>query len=212
MRIPRFGEKSHPGVVLRGKRVTLRALRANDFEQWSAVRVRCGEWLTKWEPQSPPQTPDVTQNRQAFDYRCMSRDREWQLGVGYGFGVFIDDGERFVGELNINGVARGPLQMAHAGYWIDRDVAGQSIMPEAVVVMLRFAFEDLGLHRMEISIIPRNSSSRRVVEKLGLREEGTSLRYLEINGVWEDHVHYAITVEEWQERRAEFTERWLSRP
>ena len=59
------------------------------------------------------------------------------------------------------------------------------------------------LHRMEAAIVPRNTASRRVVHKLGLREEGTSLRFLQIDGVYEDHVRYAITVEEWQLRRDE---------
>jgi [ribosomal protein S5]-alanine N-acetyltransferase len=48
-----------------------------------------------------------------------------------------------------------------------------------------------------------------VVEKLEIRNEGVAERYLEINGTWEDHVRYAITVEEWIERRDELVERWL---
>jgi len=78
------------------------------------------------------------------------------------------------------------------------------------VVLARFAFEDLHLHRIQVSIIPRNKASRRVMDKLGLREEGTAERYLEINGVWEDHVRYALTSEEWIDRRAELEQAWLS--
>ena len=81
-------------------------------------------------------------------------------------------------------------------------------MPESVVTVFRFAFEQMGLHRLQISIIPRNTSSRRVAEKLGLRDEGVAVRYLEINGVWEDHVRYAITAEEWAERRDELVTAW----
>ena len=76
-------------------------------------------------------------------------------------------------------------------------------MSEAVALVARFAFDELHLHRIQIAIIPRNTNSRRVVEKLGVREEGVALRYLEINGVWEDHCRYAMTVEEWDERRDE---------
>ena len=82
------------------------------------------------------------------------------------------------------------------------------MMPEAVVVALWFSFEHAGLHRVQISIIPRNTASRRVVEKLGLREEGTALRYIEINGVWEDHLRFAITAEEWRQRRDELLAAW----
>ena len=68
---------------------------------------------------------------------------------------------------------------------------------------MRFAFEQLRLHRLQIAIIPRNKPSRRVVEKLGLRLEGMAERYLEINGTWEDHLRYAITSEDWDERKEE---------
>jgi ribosomal-protein-alanine N-acetyltransferase len=66
------------------------------------------------------------------------------------------------------------------------------------------------LHRLEICIVPRNTNSRRVVEKLRLRNEGIAERYLEINGTWEDHVRYAITTEEWAARSDELTSAWIT--
>ena len=192
---------------LRGRRVTLRPLVATDFGEWSAVRLRSESWLTRWEPQRPPGVPDVTTNRSAFAARCRARDRERQLGTGYGFGIFAED--RFCGEINVNGVQRGPFQSAYVGYWVDEAQAGRGYCPEAVVVVARHCFEDLSLHRLQIAIIPRNAASRRVVAKLDLRDEGTAVRYLEINGVWEDHVRYAITAEEWLERRDELMAAWV---
>jgi ribosomal-protein-alanine N-acetyltransferase len=47
------------------------------------------------------------------------------------------------------------------------------------------------------------------MEKLDIREEGTAMRYLEINGVWEDHVRYAMTVEEWEERHEALLRDWV---
>ena len=94
------------------------------------------------------------------------------------------------------------------GYWIDEAKAGNRYIAEAVVAVIRFAFEHLHLHRIEICIVPRNHNSRRVVEVLGLREEGVALRFLEIHGAWEDHVRYAITAEEWDERAANFAAQW----
>jgi ribosomal-protein-alanine N-acetyltransferase len=75
---------------------------------------------------------------------------------------------------------------------------------------MQFAFEELNLHRLEICIIPRNSNSRRVVEKLDLREEGTAQRFLEINGVWEDHVRFGFTIEEWNDRGEQLVKDWLA--
>jgi [ribosomal protein S5]-alanine N-acetyltransferase len=184
----------------------LRPLVPNDFSTWSEVRTRNAEWLLKWEPRSLTGQGDATRDRSAFDLRCANRERDRQMGLAYSFGLFVDGA--FAGEINLNNVVRGAFQNVTIGYWIDQARAGNAYMSEAVVVVAKFAFESLHLHRCEINIIPRNSNSRRVMQKLAIREEGIALRYLEINGVWEDHVNYAITAEEWRDRLVEFSA-WL---
>jgi ribosomal-protein-alanine N-acetyltransferase len=179
----------------------------SDFEQWQEVRRANVEWLTRWEPRRLAGQPDPVEDRDAFSVRCSARHRERQLGTGYGFGVFV--GGRFAGEINVSAVQRGPFQSAYVGYWIDHRHAGQGYVPEGLVALFQHAFEQLRLHRLQIAIIPRNTASRRVVEKLGLREEGIAARYLEINGVWEDHVRYAMTSEEWGRRRDELLAAWI---
>lgn len=193
------------GPRLHGRRVLLRPLVPNDFTAWSEVRVRNEPWLMPWEPKRNVHH-DPTRDRDAFSARCAVRDRERQQGTSYGFGLFVDD--RFVGEINLNTVLRGAMQSGTVGYWIDRAHAGRGYTPEGVVVVARFAFEELDLHRLEICIVPRNTNSRRVMEKLGIREEGTAVRFLEINGTWEDHVRYGLTAEEWL-ARDDFARGWL---
>jgi len=202
---------------LRANRILLRPLVSSDFPAWREVRRRNRAWLTPWEPTPPPGQPDDTESRPAFNARCGAREREWQLGTGYGFGIFVATAGggprsgRFVGEINLSGVQRGPFQNAYMGYWMDEAEAGRGLVPEAVVVVARFAFEDLGLHRLQVAIIPRNRASRRVAEKLELREEGLAERYLAINGVWEDHIRYALTREEWDLRGRQLLEHWVER-
>jgi [ribosomal protein S5]-alanine N-acetyltransferase len=192
---------------LYGRRLMLRPLASSDFPAWAEVRKRNAEWLRIWEPYSQPTPADPARDRSLFGNRCATRERERQQGIAYGFGIFIDGA--FAGEINLNNVVRGAFQSAYVGYWIDEARAGRSYMPEAVATVTRFAFDDLHLHRLEIDIIPRNTPSRRVVEKLRYREEGVAERFLEINGVWEDHVRYGITLEEWQQRSEELTQAWL---
>jgi ribosomal-protein-alanine N-acetyltransferase len=194
-------------TTLSGRRVRLRPLVPEDFPAWQEVRRRNADWLLKWEPLRSPTAPDPVESRDAFVVRCSARARERQLGTGYGYGIFVEG--HFAGEINLNIVQRGPFQSAYIGYWVDEKLAGQGVVPESLVVLSRYAFEDLHLHRLQISIIPRNKPSRRVVEKLGIRDEGIALRYLEINGVWEDHVRYAITAEEWEGRCDELLDAWV---
>ena len=196
-----------PAPWLTGKRITMRPLRDEDFEEWQEVRLANEEWLLKWEPLRPVAAPDPIRDRAAFQVRCDARRRDRQAGTGFSFGVFV--GGRFAGEMNLSSIHRGAHQSAYVGYWIDHRHAGQGYTPEALVALMKFAFEELDLHRVQISIIPRNSASRRVVEKLGIRAEGIAERYLQINGVWEDHIRYAVTSEEWTTRGTDWSIDWL---
>jgi [ribosomal protein S5]-alanine N-acetyltransferase len=207
VRHPSSASSVNAAPNLFGRRVALRPLRPHDFAEWSEVRRRNEAWLTPWEPRRPVGQLDPTVNRDAFVARCAARDRDAAAGLAYGFGLFVD--RRLVGEINLNHVLRGAMQSATIGYWIDQEWAGQGLVAEGVVVLTAFAFDHLDLHRLEICIVPRNANSRRVMEKLGLREEGVAERFLEINGVWEDHVRYGFTVEEWSVREAELRARWL---
>ena len=203
-------QKTHiTPLELVGRRLVLRTMSELDYQSWYEVRVRCRDWLVPWEPR-PKGGALPSEDRASFAARCAIRERERQLGTGYGFGIFA--GGRFAGEVTLSSIQRGPFQSAFIGYWVDQALAGQGLVPEAVVLTLQFAFESLGLHRVEISIIPRNRSSRRVVEKLGLRMEGVAERFLEIDGVWEDHARYAVTAEEWAVLGPELRATWLGRP
>lgn len=191
---------------LPGRRVRLCTLIDSDYPAWLEVRNRCRDWLVPWEPRSKG-APQPAEDHASFTARCGMRERERQLGSGFGFGIFHEG--RFAGEVTLSSILRGPFQNGSIGYWIDKDLAGEGLIPEAMVVVLRFAFETLRLHRIEVAIIPRNLASRRVVEKLELRNEGVALGFLEINGEWEDHVRYAMTAEEWAIRGPELLATWI---
>ena len=184
----------------------LRPLVAHDFEVWSEVRLRNVEWLTVWEPRRSEFLADPATDRDAFERRCVARDRERQNGSAYTLGMFFNN--LIVGEFNINNVVRGAIQTGIIGYWIDRKHAGNGYVTEGVVAITKFAFDDLNLHRLEICIFPRNANSKRIAEKLGLRLEGLAEKFLEINRVWEDHLRYTITAQEWLQRRKMLTQEW----
>ncbi len=186
----------------------MRPLASSDYRAWREVRLRNADWLTVWEPRRNPSLPDPVTDRAAFSQRCMHRDRDRTNGVAYQFGLFVD--QHVAGEINLNNVIRGAMQSGTIGYWIDQRHAGHGFVAEGVAVLMQFAFEQIGLHRLEVCIVPRNTNSRRVMEKLNIREEGIAQRYLEINGVWEDHVRFAMTVEEWDGRRADIVATWLT--
>ena len=94
-----------------------------------------------------------------------------------------------IGSVALSGIVMGSFQSAYISYRSDVAHINQGYTSEALARLVRFAFHTLRLHRLEANIMPRNKPSLRVVEKLGFENEGLARAYLNINGVWEDHVH-----------------------
>jgi ribosomal-protein-alanine N-acetyltransferase len=185
----------HPGWPARlgHGRVGLRPPRLRDAPAWSALRVRNEAWLAPWEPTST----ESWQSRHsiaAWPSLLSSVRRLARAGVALPFVVTYDD--HLVGQLTVNNVIRGALRSAQIGYWIDQEHAGRGIITLAVALATDHCFGPVGLHRIQVDIRPENAPSRRVVTKLGFREEGYLKRYLDIDGAWRDHVSYAITAED----------------
>lgn len=97
------------------------------------------------------------------------------------------------GFVTINDIIRGPYQRATAGYGVFAPSARQGYMCEGFGLVFRFAFGDLGLHRLEADIQPGNSASIRFAAKIGFQREGLSPGFVYINGSWKDHERWAVT-------------------
>lgn len=193
--------------VLETRRLILRPLVIEDFPQWMEVRQRCRNWLLPWEPLKQKTLGDPDIDYKAFQNRCRFMFNERQQGKGFGFGVFLD--QQLIGEMNMSSIVRHPFHSCFVGYWTDERYAGQSYAPEALAAVLRFAFDECQLFRVQIAIVPTNQASLRVMEKLRINQEGVARKFLEINGVWEDHSCFAMTVEDWSERSEEIIRDWL---
>jgi [ribosomal protein S5]-alanine N-acetyltransferase len=103
-----------------------------------------------------------------------------------------------VGAINLTEIVRGSFQSGYLGYYIGAAYAGQGYMTEALQLMLRLAFRQLRLHRVEANIQSTNHASLRLVRRAGFRREGYSPRYLKIAGRWRDHERWALLVEDWR--------------
>ena len=99
---------------------------------------------------------------------------------------------KIIGSIGFNNIVWGAFLSCHLGYKLDKDEINRGYMTEAIEKGINIVFDDYGLHRIEANIIPRNKQSRRVVEKLGFYNEGLACKYLKINGIWEDHIHFVL--------------------
>jgi [ribosomal protein S5]-alanine N-acetyltransferase len=101
------------------------------------------------------------------------------------------DPEVVIGAINLRNILRGALMGATLGYGLAPEAVGHGYMTEAAKRVVEIGFHDLGLHRVEVNIMPRNARSLAVAERTGFVREGLSPRYLHIAGTWEDHVRLA---------------------
>ncbi len=178
-------------------RLVLRAPRPSDVPELRKVLRANADHLRPWEP-APTSGEDPTSI--TVISRLIARQRsEWRHDRAYPLLVTLrEKGEPIVGRLTLGGVQRGAFQNAYVGYWIDRDHQKKGYTSEAVVGASAFAFGVAKLHRLQIAIMPKNGASLRVMEKVGARRIGVAEKYLKIAGKWEEHVLFAITIEDWE--------------
>ena len=169
-----------------GQRVFLRPPNETDLREFTALSRASAQFHRGLV--SPP-----TQANQFVDYleRCRRADSACFLICR------IEDGA-IAGSINLSQIFRGGFQNAYLGYYIGAPYTGRGYMTEALKLLLRYAFSELKLHRLEANIQPQNRASIALVKRAGFSREGFSRRYLKISGRWRDHDRWAIIAEDWK--------------
>jgi ribosomal-protein-alanine N-acetyltransferase len=180
------------GAVVTGERVFLRYPTARDEAEVLALKRGSRKHLARWEA-SPVGGGDMF-GRWWFKRFLKSSKTE----RSHRFVVCLKESGEIVGQLGLGDISRGAFQSCFLGYWIGAAYVRRGLMTEAVRLAARYAFRNLKLHRVEANIVPRNRASKGLARKVGFRYEGTAKRYLKIAGAWEDHEHWAMTVEDWR--------------
>ncbi|MBV9510683.1 MAG: GNAT family N-acetyltransferase [Caulobacteraceae bacterium] len=176
------------GLRVEGQGVILRAPRPGDYGEWSDLRRRSKGFLQPWEPTWP--ADDLS--RSAYRRRLMAYQRDMDLGAGYSFVVIRKHDRVLAGGITLSNIRRGVAQMGTVGYWIGEPYARQGHTLSAVRALTGFAFERLGLHRLEAACLPENEASRTLLLKAGFQPEGRAAAYLKINGDWRDHLLFGL--------------------
>ena len=186
---------THPGwpAVLSAGPVTVRPPKRSDAQAWSRCRLANAAWLAQWEPTS---SQSWRERNSPYEFRRNVSRMKAAARVGAMLPFLVVYGDQIVGQMSASNIIRGALRSCSIGYWVDSAVAGRGITPTALALVIDHCLTTARLHRVEVNIRPENHASLRVVQKLGLRQEGHHERFLDIDGAWRDHLTFAITVEE----------------
>ena len=217
MALLRTTRSSDAAPIIRGKGVMLRAPHMVDYPAWAELRSASRDHLQPWEPLW---SRDEL-SRAAFRHRVRHYQREAREDLGYAFLVFAApqpdsaalgqkaaylaarpqvyadrDAPALIGGVTLTNVRRGVTQAATLGYWLGAPYTGRGFMSDALSALIPFAFDVLRLHRIEAAVMPRNTPSVRLLDRLGFAREGVARRYLKIAGTWEDHIAFALLAED----------------
>ncbi|HEY2320311.1 MAG TPA: GNAT family N-acetyltransferase [Solirubrobacteraceae bacterium] len=108
--------------------------------------------------------------------------------------VILDGGE-VVGRVTLSSLTRASFQSCNLGYWVSETHNGQGLATAAVGAMMRLAFGELGVHRIEAGALPDNLRSQAVLERNGFVRFGLAQSYLHVAGAWRDHLLYQALAE-----------------
>lgn len=181
-----------PAPVLRTERLELRIPEAEDFGEWMRLRRSSRDFLQPWEPQWP---------RDHLSQRSFRRRVRWargeaEVGRSYSFLIFARHPRCIVGGITLSNIRRGPSQCGTLGYWVGEQHARRGYMAEATNMIVRHAFDEIGLTRLEAACLEENIASRGLLAACGFRFEGIARSYLEVNGAVRDHMLFACVAQD----------------
>jgi [ribosomal protein S5]-alanine N-acetyltransferase len=182
-------------------RLLLRQVRLTDAREIAELHTDSYvNHLRPWSPQAVPHESLVEAVADFESFTLLALER-WADDLDYRFVIVLKETGKIIGLIGITNIIRGVSRAGFIGYWIGADHLNKGYATEATVLAMQYAFEMLGLHRVNLWIAEDNAPSLRIVEKLGLRYEGTVVKALFLGGEWKDTKSFGIILDEWRERR-----------
>jgi ribosomal-protein-alanine N-acetyltransferase len=161
---------------------TLRPIRRDDADVLADLYRTERDFLTPFEPERDPGFFTRAGQERLLERTIALR----AAGFAERFVIVRDD--RVVGVLAVNNIVRGVSQSATIGYFVAQGHNGRGIATQAVAEVCRWAFDEMGLHRLEAGTLVDNVASQRVLERNNFTRIGLAPRYLQIAGRWQDHI------------------------
>lgn len=181
--------KKKPPIQINSKQIYLRYPSKKDSEKFIGKSINSRKFHKGLV--SPPQD---LESFNAYLKRNESEANENLL-------ICLKSNDEIIGVINFSQIFYGGFKNAYLGYYLFAEFSGKGLMTEALNLALKYAFNNLKLHRLEANIQPQNQASINLVKRCGFAKEGFSPKYLKIGGKWCDHERWAIIKENWESRK-----------
>ena len=184
-------------------RIYLRRPRAGDRKAWMDLRLQNRAFLQPFEPLWPAH--NQLEASFARYLRVYGSDQADKMPANLGFLIFKQPAQttnqpaliwnrrlELIGGISLANIRWGALEQASLNYWLGQTYCQQGYMSEALRLMITYGFHQIGLHRLEAYCLRENTASIALLRKSSFHEEGIALSYLRINGMWQDHLRFAL--------------------
>lgn len=180
-------------ITIKTKRLVIRPFDTADYKIWKAG-------IEGRKPKQNPFDPGpLTQDRlskKAYTKIIQYNRKNWKEDHAYRFGIFDRKTKACLGSISIVVIARHRVQLANLGYLINNQYWGRGYASEALHAVLKIAFHDLRLHRLEAGMALKNRASATVAKRIGMIYEGIRKGYVyDGKSKWEDYRYFWITPE-----------------
>lgn len=176
-------------MILETDRLILRSSNCNFAEMLVKYYCKNRTFLEPFEPKKEDSFYTIQEQRSILENEVRLQNEN----ISYKFYIFIKGSpDLIIGSVALNNIVWGGFLSCFIGYKLSEEYTNCGYMTEAIRRVVSFAFDDLGLHRIEGNVMPRNKPSLAVLSKCNFNNEGYSPKYLRINGIWEDHVHMVL--------------------
>lgn len=171
-------------LELEGKRLILKNLNPGYAEEMLDYYISNRDHLYEVEPSRDQSfyTLETQRNILVESYK------QYLNGTSLDMGIFRDN--KLVGKIKLSNIVYGVFKSAFVGYSIHNNEQGKGYMKESLNLILDYAFDVMGLHRIEASTLLDNEKSKGVLKGCGFEEMGINYKYLFINGQWRDHITF----------------------
>ena len=169
-------------IALKGKRIYLRPLKKSDARQ-------IAEQAKDISVSRFTRIPHPYTMKDAHKW-LRKAEKGWKEGSHYNFGIFLKD-NRYIGSIGIHEVT-SINKKCEIGYYLGKRFRGKGYMTEAAMLILKFIFDKLKLHRIDVTIHPKNIRSQKLVERVGGKYEGYIREGINLKGKFVDAKLYGI--------------------
>ncbi|HWG64955.1 MAG TPA: GNAT family protein [Streptosporangiaceae bacterium] len=170
-----------------GEAVATRDLRVEDADDLASLQTENRAFLAPWDPERDDDFFTSEEQRRII----VRAQEEHEAGRMLPLAI-VDEADRIVGRINLNGITRGAFQSASVGYWVSESHLGQGLATCALRDVVAVALGELGLHRLQAETLIHNVASQKVLRNNGFLPYGIAPTYLKIAGRWQDHILYQL--------------------